>query len=387
MSTVPSVNVSEARSALRRAAMASIAAKLVNPRRVLQVITPSHMSGAETQVCRLTRQMRMRGHEMRVLVKHNSPALAEMQSRLSDVEPARIGGKANVLALSAVARAARRHRAELLQSNLSTASWWCGWLQSLGGPKSIGHVHGFTSARWHKRQSHLLAVSAAVRDDLMEQGIPGDHITVLHNALSAEEFRPARDSGAVRAEFGADATTPVVGTFAHLSEKKGYRELFGAMPRILAAAPRTQFWIMGQGPLKAELEAAAQAGGFLNQVRFAGFRRDAADVMNAIDVLALPSRREPCALVYVEAALLAKPIVACRAGGAPESVADGETGILVPVNDSPAITEAVLTLLENQELARRMGEAGRDRARDLFSWARFVATLEAVYDRVLSERS
>jgi glycosyltransferase involved in cell wall biosynthesis len=227
-------------------------------------------------------------------------------------------------------------------------------------------------------------VSGAVRDDLVEQGIASERITVLHNALGEEEFRPLRDPAAVRAEFGAEATTPVVGTFAHLSEKKGYRELFGAMPRILAAAPQTQFWIMGQGGLRAELEASARAGGFLKQVRFAGFRRDAADVMNAIDVLALPSRREPCALVYVEAALLGKPIVACRAGGAPESVADGETGMLVPVNDSPAIADAVLALVENRDVARRMGQAGRDRARDLFSWSRFVRTLEGVYDRVLS---
>jgi glycosyltransferase involved in cell wall biosynthesis len=363
---------------------AMIASKVVNPRRVLQVITPSHMSGAETQLCRLAKQMRARGHEMRILVKHDSPALAEMQSRLPDVEPARVGGKGNIFAVPKLIRIAKHHRAELLQSNLSTASWWCGWAETFGGPKSVGHVHGFTSARWHRRQSHLLAVSGAVRDDLIEQGIPGDRVTVLHNALSPEEFRPARDPLDVRSEFGADAKTPVVGTFAHLSEKKGYRELFAAIPRILKAAPTTQFWIMGTGVLREELEQTARAGGFLSSVRFAGFRRDSADVMNAIDVLALPSRREPCALVYVEAALLAKPIVACRAGGAPESVADGETGILVPVNDGLAIAEAVLGFLENRDVARRMGQAGHDRALDIFSWSKFIATLEGVYDKVLS---
>jgi glycosyltransferase involved in cell wall biosynthesis len=379
------MSVSHASTHSRRAAnAATIAAKLIRPRRVLQVITPSHMSGAETQLCRLTKQMRARGHEMRVIVKHDSSALAEMQSRLADVVPGRIGGKGNVFAIPAIMRAAKRHGAEIVQSNLSTASWWCGWAETFGGPKSVGHVHGFTSARWHRRQSHLLAVSGAVRDDLIAHGIPGDRVTVLHNALSPEEFRPTRDPLDVRAEFGADAKTPVVGTFAHLSEKKGYRELFGAMPRILKAAPTTQFWIMGTGGLRDELEATARAGGFLKQVRFAGFRRDSADVMNAIDVLALPSRREPCALVYVEAALLAKPIVACRAGGAPESVADGETGILVPVNDSAAIAEAVLGLLENRDFAHRMGESGRERALEIFSWAKFIATLEGVYDKVLS---
>lgn len=373
------------RQQLRRSnAAAAIAAKVVNVRRVLQVITPSHMSGAEMQLVRLTRRMKARGHEMPVLVKHDSPALSEMLHHGLDVEPARIGGKINFLGVRRIARAARRHRADLVQSTLSTASWWAGWLESLGGPKSIGHVQGFTSAAWHRRQSHLLAVSGAVRDDLIRQGIPAERITVLYNALEPEEFRPLRDALAVRSEFGADARTPVVGTFAHLSVKKGYRELFAAMPAILAAVPNTQFWILGQGELKSELEQQARAGGYLGQVRFAGFRRDAADIMHAIDVMALPSHREPCALAYIEAALSAKPIVACRAGGAPESIAEGETGLLAPVGDSRAIAQAVLALLENRDVARRMGEAGRERARDVFSWTRFIATLEGVYDRVLS---
>jgi glycosyltransferase involved in cell wall biosynthesis len=379
-----SVLPTSGRQARRAIAAAAIAAKVVNVRRVLQVITPSHMSGAEMQLVRLTRRMRLRGHDMPVLVKHDSPAIPEMRRHGLELEPARIGGKINLLAISQIAKAAKRHRADVVQSTLSSASWWCGWLEMLGGPKSIGHVQGFTSAAWHKRQTHLLAVSGAVRDDLIRQSIPAERITVLHNALEADEFQPERDALAVRAEFGADAQTPVIGTFAHLSIKKGYRELFAAMPRILKTFPLAQFWILGQGDLKAELEQTARAGGFLSQVRFAGFRRDAADVMNAIDLLALPSHREPCALAYIEAALLAKPIVACRAGGAPESIADGETGLLVPVGDSSAIAEAVLTLLENRDTARRMGRAGHDRARELFGWSRFVATLEGVYDRILS---
>jgi glycosyltransferase involved in cell wall biosynthesis len=378
MSTVPRTT----RTA-RVVGVATIPARSFTPRRVLQVITPSHMSGAETQVVRVTRRMRDRGHTMPVLVKHGSPAVAEMLSRGFEVETARIGGKVNVLAMASIARAARRHGVELTQSNLSTASWWCGWLEACGGPKSVGHVHGFTSASWHRRQSHLLAVSGAVRDDLVAQGIPRDRITVLWNALDAEEFRPTRDPLAVRAEFGADAATPVIGTFGHLSVKKGHRELFAAMPRVLKEFPTAQFWIVGQGDLRDELEAAARAGGYLSSVRMAGYRRDAADVMNALDVFSLPSHREPCALVYVEAALLGKPIVACRAGGAPESIADGETGVLVPPCDSGGIADALLMLLQNRDVAARMGNAGRDRARDIFSWTKYVATLESVYDRVL----
>jgi glycosyltransferase involved in cell wall biosynthesis len=360
-------------------------AKAARPRRVLQVITPSHMSGAEMQLARLTRRMEARGHVMPVVVKHNSPANAEFERLGLAIDRRAISGKFNPRAYWALARAVRDHRPEIVQSTLSSASWWSGWLERLGGPPTIGHVQGFTSATWHRQQTHLLAVSNAVKQHLVDQGVSAEKITVLYNALAPEEFVPRRTAAEVRAEMGAEESTFVIGTIAHLSEKKGYRELIAAIPLVLARFPRAQFWIAGQGDLRDELEQRARDEGFARQVRFLGFRRDAGDLMNAIDVFALPSHREPCALVYIEAALMAKPIVACRAGGAPESVADGETGLLVPARDVTALAEAILTLAEHRGWARRMGLAAHERALDVFSWERFVSTLETVYERVLDE--
>ncbi|MEM9185021.1 MAG: glycosyltransferase family 4 protein [Planctomycetota bacterium] len=356
-----------------------------NQRRVLQVITPSHMSGAEMQLARLTKRMEARGHRMPVALKRGSKAAPEFARLGIDVDQLPIGGKVNAFAVAALARAAKRHGADLIQTTLSSASWWAGWLEACGGIRSIGHVQGFTSASWHRRQTHLLAVSNAVKDDLVAQGIDGDRVTVLHNALAADEFLPSRDPATVRAEFGADRDTPIIGTFGHLSVKKGYRELFAAIPAVLKRFPSAQFWVVGQGKLKEELQGTARSGGFLRSVRFTGFRRDTADLMNAIDVMALPSHREPCALVYIEAALSARPIVGCRAGGAVESIADRETGLLVPVKNPTALSEALLTLLDDPHYAAGLGRAGRERAQDVFSWDRFVATLEGVYDRVLGE--
>lgn len=354
------------------------------PFRVLQVITPSHMSGAETQLVRMVRRMRCRGHELPVLVKRGSPAVAEMLRLGVDPQTAPIGGKANLLAPLMIGRIARRTGAQLVQSALSTASWWSGWLEALGGPPSLGHVHGFTSAAWHRRQRHLLAVSSAVADDLIAQGVDRQRVTVLPNAIDPDEFRPTRDPRAVRDELGADPDDPVVATFGHLSEKKGYRDLFAAIPAVLERAPRTRFWVVGRGALEPELRSAAFAGGFADRVCFTGFRSDAPDVMNACDVMALPSHREPFGLVYIEAATLGKPTVACRAGGAMEAVANGETGLLVPPRDPAALAEAILTLLDNPPLREKLGAAGRERTADLFSWKRYAETLESVYERLVA---
>ncbi len=365
--------------------MTTTASQCRTPRRVLQVITPSRMSGAEMQLVRMTPHLKARGHAITTLVKAGSSAIPEMHRLGLQTASARISGKLNPAAVPLLAYAARQHRADLIQSTLSTASWWSGWLERLGGPPSIGHVQGFTSAKWHRHQSHLLAVSDAVKRDLVKQGIDPDRFTVLHNAISPDDFFATRDPLLVRAELGADADTPVVGTFAHLSEKKGHRDLFDAIPVVLRQLPNAQFWIVGEGQLWEELHQTAELTGVMQNVRFLGFRRDVANLMNAIDVMALPSRREPCALAYVETALSRKPSIGCCSGGAPESIADGETGLLVPVGDSASLAQSLLTLLTNRDYAARMGRAGYDRAVGLFGWDRFIHTLERVYERVLDE--
>jgi glycosyltransferase involved in cell wall biosynthesis len=261
------------------------------------------MSGAEMQLVRMTPRMIARGHDVATIIKRNSSAIAEMQRLGVDAQPRRINGKLSTLALPVLARVARQHQADIVQSTLSTASWWSGWLSQLGGPPSIGHVQGFTSATWHRHQTHLLAVSNAVKQHLVKQGIPSGRFTVLNNAISPDDFYATRDPLIVRAEHGAEVDTPVVGTFAHLSKKKGHLDLFAAMPAVLREIPKAQFWIIGEGQLWRELHEITERTGVMGSVRFLGFRRDAANLMNAIDVMALPSCGEPCGLPYIEAEL------------------------------------------------------------------------------------
>jgi glycosyltransferase involved in cell wall biosynthesis len=303
-----------------------------------------------------------------------------------DVKPMAIGGKVSLWAARYLEQAARTFQADFLHTHLSSASWWAGWSERWGGTPSLGHVHGFTNAAWHRQQSHLIAVSQAVKDYLEAQGIAGERITVIHNAADADDMRPTRLPAAVRESLGADVHTPVVGIFAHLSAKKGWLDLFAAIPMILASEPRAQFWCVGAGPLDQRLHKAARRGGFQDAVRLTGYRRDVADLMRAVDVVALPSHREPCALVFIEAALLARPVIGCRSGGTPELVADNETGLLVPPRDPESLAKAILTMFQNRVQAQTMGRRGRERALDQFSWSRYLTELEKVYDGMRGSR-
>ena len=296
-----------------------------------------------------------------------------------------IGGKGNLLAIHRLRAAARRFDADVLHSHLSTASWWCGWLEQFGGPPSIGHVHGFTSALWHRRQSHLIACSAAVKQDLIDKGIRGgaDHRDALsgrprrHAAepLTGRRARRVRRSG--RYAGHRHVRTPV-------AQRRAIASWFRRPNLVLQLLPHAQFWCFGEGPLRPELEQTARELGIADRFKLLGFRRDVPDLMRAIDVMCLPSHREPFGLVYVEAALAEKPVIACDAGGAPEIIAHGETGLLVPPpprNITP-LADAIFTLLDNRDQAAAMGRRGRELALDRFGWPAYLAQLRELYDRV-----
>ena len=118
-----------------------------------------------------------------------------------DFETLQISGKANLLAIPRLAQAVRRHKIDVLHSHLSTASWWCGWLQQLGGPPAIGHVHGFTSALWHRRQTHLIACSGAVKQDLIAKGFSrrANHRDALPGRPGGHALEPLAAGSACRA--------------------------------------------------------------------------------------------------------------------------------------------------------------------------------------------
>jgi glycosyltransferase involved in cell wall biosynthesis len=352
------------------------------PLTVMHAITPSRMAGAETFLARLMKHADGSPVAHRCLVNRDSPAIDELRAAGVEFQVSGIGGKINLMAVSRLATAARRAGAQVIASHLSTASWWCGWLERCGGIPTVGHVQGFTSARWHRAQTHLVTCSEAVKVDLVEKGFAPERITALHLPVEPADVAPTRSRADVRREFGVDERTPVVGTFAHLSLKKGYRELIVAADQVLREMPNAQFWCFGDGPLREELTEEATKRGIADRFRLMGFRRDVADMMRAVDVMALPSHREPFGLVYVEAGLCDRPVIACQAGGAPEIVVHGESGLLVPTQSPPELAAAILELLGDRARAEAMGRRGNEICRSRFNWPKYVTDISEVYERV-----
>ncbi|MGH7324221.1 MAG: glycosyltransferase family 4 protein [Candidatus Rokuibacteriota bacterium] len=234
----------------------------------------------------------------------------------------------------------------------------------------------------------VIAVSQAARDFLVQgKGYPAGKIVVVPNGRDLSAYAPGRDREAVRKELGLDAGTPLVGVVGRLEPQKGHRYLVDAWTKIVRELPDARLLIVGEGSLRTALEAQARARGVAGSLIFAGFRADVPRLLDAVDVVALPSLYEGLPLTAIEAAAMARPLVATAVDGTPEVVRDGSTGVLVPPANPSALARGLLALLSDPEAARGMGIAARALALERFDVRRNVEATAEVYRSAVRGRA
>jgi glycogen(starch) synthase len=174
-----------------------------------------------------------------------------------------------------------------------------------------------------------------------------------------------------------------------LVPEKGFDLALAAFASITHRFPHARLVIASDGPARPALEQQAGQLGLTDLVDFLGFVEFSrmAALMNSATMVVMPSRSlEGFGLVALEAALMARPVVATRVGGLPEVVAHQQTGLLVEKEDSRALAEAITYLLDHPEIATKMGEAARSRAQAIFSWKRHVDAFDALYRQLTRRR-
>ncbi len=169
-----------------------------------------------------------------------------------------------------------------------------------------------------------------------------------------------------------------------ITPQKAQDVLLEAFARAAADASASRLLIAGEGPLRAGLEARCDALGLGARVRFLGAREDVGDLLAAADVFVLSSRREGLPVTLLEAMRAGRAAVVTRAGGCAEAVADGDTGLLVPVGDAVALGAALRALLADPGRCARLGDAARERWAREFTAERMVLETEGIYEAALA---
>ncbi len=256
----------------------------------------------------------------------------------------------------------------------------------------------FSRLKYTTGEQTIVCVSKAIRAILERYGVAASSLRVVRSGVQipgrsdpsdpmpgdADPALRERERADLRAELGVPAGSLLLGNIAQFVEHKGQRHLLDALHRIRAEEPRAHLVLLGSGELERDLRRQAEGLGLDGGVTFAGFRPDAARYLPAMDLFVLSSVEEGLGTSILDAQAARVPVVVTRAGGSPEAVDEGTTGLVVPCGDPVALAGGVLELLHDPARRARMGAAGRRWVEERFSADRMVEETLAVYREVLS---
>lgn len=361
------------------------------PIRVLFVVTYLQLGGAERHVMTLVSRMD------RTMFSPSVLCIGEGGGFFDDVVGAGIPARALGLGKSQALRALRelvlemrRQQADIvvvqggfnaevlgrLAARIANVPATILWVHNMGDIEPIGTIRALADRLLDRCTTSYFGVANAQRSQLIERfHYPESKVRILHNGVDVADFAGGRDS-TCRAELGLSADDQVVGIVAALRPEKDHATFLRAARLVVDARPQTRFLLVGDGPLRSELEDLCDRLGLNANVVFAGVRRDVARVLGAMDIFALTSRTECFPIAVLEAMASGLPVVSTNVGGIPEMVSDGVSGFLVPKGDAVGLANRLLDILTDPVTGQRMGHAARDRVASEFQLTRTVRIAE-----------
>ena len=244
-------------------------------------------------------------------------------------------------------------------------------------------IYLLNRTKLQRNAAHFIAVSDYIKNLLLNQGFPREKVTTHYIGVDTAQFTQ-------NPRIQRRATVLFVG---RLVECKGCEFLVRAMAAVQAALPNTELVVIGDGPLRAQLEKLAAEK--LNRYRFLGFQNQSVvrEWMNQAKVLCVPSitaksgHAEAFGIVFAEAQSMGLPVVSCDSGGISEAVEHGKTGFLVPEKDTEALANQMIKLLKDPMLWERFSQSAMQRAREKFDIVQQTQKLERFYlDVILNSR-
>ena len=360
----------------------------------IQIDTAQSWRGGQNQVLLTARGMKARGHRV-VVVCHPDGELRRRLGTEIEAIPLVPRNEVDLPAAWRLSRALKELQPDIVHAHDPHGVAMAAAALSIGAPaprpplvaarRVDFHLKGNSFSKWKYRQvACFITASHAIREMLVEDGVPADRVVTVHEGVNIERIERVEPAN-IREEYWFPAHSLIVGNIAALVPHKGQKYLLDAAADVVREMPDARFLILGEGELRHELEQQVKHLRLSQHVMLAGFRQDVLAALKALDLFVMSSVTEGLGTSLLDAMAARRPIVGTYAGGIPEVVVDGKTGLLVPPRDGRALGQAILTLLRDPERRERMADAGYRRVCAEFSVDRMVDETLAVYDRLANK--
>jgi L-malate glycosyltransferase len=373
-------------------------------RRILFVMDTLNFGGTETQTVQVAERLHAAGFRVTVACLHTGGPLTDHLERVG-IRIVRFPTHGTLLSsygayqLFRLAWFVRREKFDVvhahdLWANLMgiPAARLAGAPLVLSSQRDLAHLWWYTPARTqvirliHRLSTRVITNSDAVRQHVITQfRIPSQRVSILRNGVDSARFARARmDRKELFPSLPSECHLVVVVANMH-SAVKGHHDLIEAARAVCHVIPRTKFVLVGEGQERPKIQEHVLGCGLENNFLFLGYRKDVPELLSCCDLSVLPSTAEGFPNAVLESMAAGLPVVATRVGGTAEMIEDGVEGLLVPPQDPHGLADAILRLLRDPQLARRLARAGQEKARCQYSFNRLVRELQQIYGRLAPE--
>lgn len=330
--------------------------------RVLQSMAGAQHGGAEAFFVRLAVALHRVGLDQRVVIRREPTRAGQLMAAGIAPRQLRYGGKLDFLTPLLLAAEIRRYKPDIVLSWMSRAAA----MAPKGGSRfcHVGRLGGYYDLKYYQTCDHLIGNTPDIVDYIVRSGWPANRASYLPNFVSAATAAPVS-----RRNLSTPNAAPVVLALGRYHRNKAFDVLLEAVRRL----PDVYVWLIGDGPLAADLKEQAVVAGIAPRVRFLSWVADPAPYYAAADVVACPSRWEPLGNVVLEAWAQERPIVAAASAGPQQLIRDGENGLLVPLEDANALAGALHRTLNDSKTAAKLAAGGRASYEADYSEAKIVA--------------
>ncbi len=360
------------------------------PMKILHVETGRHLYGGPQQVIYLMRALAARGHEGELICPPASGIDNAARAANIPVRNLFCAGDLDLPFAYRLTQYINETRPDIVHCHSRRGADVLGGLAA-----SFADVPAVVSRRVDNTELRLLAalryrpfrkviaISEAVAAALRNRGIEDERIDVIKSAVDADAFATTPDCAAMRTEFHVPQDCFVMAAAGQLIERKGHRHLLDAAAALKDRGLTFRLIIFGEGPLETDLRAQAASLGLGDIVQFAGFRTELDSYFGCLDLFVHPSLAEGLGVATLKAQAAGVAVVGFNAGGLPEAIQSGATGLLVAPGDAEALGDAIETLMNDRPRREQMGAAGSLRMQRDFSIDTMADRHVALYESIL----